>query len=325
MNLLSHFFHRRASPAVAARPRLEELEGRDVPTYLAAEFPGYGVWRCQDGGAWQQLTNADATQVAADSRGDVVGEFPGHGVWLYGSGVWRQINYADASGLAIDCDIASDHRLSWFTVTIYVAETFAGHGVWLFHDQTTIDRNSGAILGYIAGVVNELTPSSASALAVNYQGNVLAEFPGYGVWYCQNAGTVWQQWSPSNANSLAMNSSYIVAAFPDYGVWRAQPGFQGWQQLTSSDATAVSVNGGGDVTAAFAGYGVWSYLESANAAAAGWSLGWHQLTPADAYAVGIDYRGNVYGAFRGWGTWFDQVGSWRRLTISDASSFSVGG
>jgi hypothetical protein len=325
MNILSHYLYRRSSPAPKARPRLEELESRDVPSYLVADFPGYGVWRAQDG-VWQQFTPSDATHVAVDSEGDVVGVFPGHGIWLYSNGTntWEQINTADASGLAIDYTVFADHRLSWSTTTIYVAETYAGHGVWLFNDATTTNKGSSVILGHSAGV-KELTPSSASIVAVNYQGNVLGEFPGYGVWYCQSGGTDWQQWSQSDASSLAMCVSYMVAEFPGQGVWRAQPGFQGWQQLTPSDATAVAVNGDGDVTVAFAGYGVWSYLQSANAAAAGWSMGWHQLTPSDAYAVGIDVNGNVYGAFHGWGTWFDQVGSWQRLTISDPSSVSVGG
>jgi hypothetical protein len=323
MNLLHRSFKHRIAPA--ARPRLEELEGRDVPSYLAAEFPGYGVWRVHDG-TWQQLTPSDATHVAADSTGDVVGEFPGHGIWLYRNSAWQQINTADCASLALGYSSELTHY-DGTHISVYVAAQFPGGGLWLFSDFTIIggvagDRHSAAWM--------QLTPSNASAEAVDANGHVVAEFPGYGVWFNAGGAGGWQQLTPSDACSLAIGSTlygydWVVAAFPGYGVWRAVPGFQSWQQLTPSDATAVDINAGGDVTAAFAGSGIWSYLESGAATAAGWNAGWNQLTPADAYAVGIDNNGNVYGAFHGWGVWYDQVGSWRLLSPSDPTSGSVGG
>src|SRR5947209_3494755 len=73
----------RARPAPPVRLRLEALEGRDVPSYLAAEFPGQGVWRyAPTDGSWRQLTANNASQVAADAAGEVVAAFPGQGVWL---------------------------------------------------------------------------------------------------------------------------------------------------------------------------------------------------------------------------------------------------
>jgi hypothetical protein len=331
MDLFSHNFRRRMSPAPNARPRLEELEGRDVPSYLEAEFPGYGVWRCQDNGTWQQLTTADATQVAADRTGNVVGQFPGHGIWLYSNSTknWQQINTLDSSTLAIgEYYFEIWQRGTYFSTIIhnYVAAEFPGGGVWLF-DNYTLDQQYS--YHYNSASWTQLTPSSASAVAVDANGHVVAEFPGYGVWlYGQLGNGPWYQLTTSDARSLAnaaalFGSSLVVAEFPGYGVWRWSD-YAGWQQLTASDATAVGITATGDVTAAFGGAGVWSYLDSSNAAAAGRTLGWSQLTPADAYAVGIDINFNVYGAFRGWGVWYDQAGTWRHFSPSDPTSFSVG-
>src|SRR5437868_6004675 len=126
MNRLSNLF---------ARPRLEALEGRDVPSFLAAEFPGYGVWRIQDGAGWQQLTAANASQVAADSAGDVVGEFPGQGVWLYSSGAWKQITANNAASLAMAYSYEQTLHSGTF-IHIYVVAQFPGQGLWLYDNFT---------------------------------------------------------------------------------------------------------------------------------------------------------------------------------------------
>jgi hypothetical protein len=52
------------------------LENRDVPSYLAAEFPGQGVWLYSPDGSWRQLTAANVSLVATDSYGEVVAEVP---------------------------------------------------------------------------------------------------------------------------------------------------------------------------------------------------------------------------------------------------------
>ena len=50
---------------------------------VAGEFNGGGVWRYEDGTGWQQLTTADAGQVAVDAQGDVAAGAFGNGLWLY--------------------------------------------------------------------------------------------------------------------------------------------------------------------------------------------------------------------------------------------------
>ena len=79
------------------RPVLEPLEGRQLLSALAAEFPGHGVWRFEDSTGWRQLTPANATQVAVGSDGNVAAEFPGQGVWRFEDSTgWRQLTPADA-------------------------------------------------------------------------------------------------------------------------------------------------------------------------------------------------------------------------------------
>jgi hypothetical protein len=326
-------FAREASPALrrssSTRPRLEVLEDRDVPSFMAAEFPGYGVWRCQDGGAWQQLTAANASQVAADSAGDVVGQFPGQGVWLYSSstGVWTQITSNDAASLAMGYSSEPTLHSGTF-IHVYVAAQFPDQGLWLYNDFTVIAPPAQGGGTSQSASWQLLTPSNASTEGVDTNGHVVAEFPGYGVWLYGAGINGWQQLTPSDATSVAIGStlfdhSRVAATFPGYGVWRFVD-TQGWQQLTASDAATVSIGPHGDVAAAFAGYGVWSYLDSSAAAAAGWGGGWIHLTGANASGVGIDANGNVYGLFNG-GIWFDQVGSWKFLPAAPATSIGVGG
>jgi hypothetical protein len=325
----------------SARPTLEALESRDVPSYLAAEFPGQGVWLYNSaGGTWTQLTAANASQVATDSRGEVVGEFPGQGVWLYNHDYlnqWQQLTANNAASLALGYSYYYDNAYSASTATFVVAE-FPGQGLWEFFSKN-IDYSFSS--GWV-----QLTANNAATEAVDGNGHVVADFPGQGVWFygtsSSNGGTGgWQQLTAADATCLAIGSAIgtptgpssvpdvVAAAFAGYGVSRLTvdvPGHAGgWAQLTASTATAVNINTSGDVVAEFPGWGVWSYTDSSAAAQAGWGSGWNHLTAADATLVGIDANGNVYGQFPGWGGWYDQVYSWQMVTANNASSFGAGG
>jgi hypothetical protein len=184
-------------------------------------------------------------------------------------------------------------------------------------------------------------------LAMDDAGDIVGEFPGWGVWYepwfGENAG--WQQLTAANASSLAVGKwetyvgppdlnpnpvagpTFVAAAFPGHGVWRLSiesplPGPRPWQQLTASDAATVGINVHGDVVGSFPGWGVWSYSD---AGAGGYYPGWIHLTAADAPLVGIDAAGNVFGQFAGWGVWYDRFGYWQCITPSNATAFGAGG
>jgi hypothetical protein len=311
------------------------LEDRTVPSNLAMEVPGFGVWQYNPGGGgWQQLTTNNASLVASDSAGEVVAAFPGWGVWLYSagfppaslSGAWTQITANDtAAGLDIGY-FSGPTRFGKDTVTNVVAE-FPGQGLWRYTNER------GNPFGYSMrnAFWEQLTANNASTEAIDNAGEVVAEFPGQGVWFC-SASTDWRQLTGADASSLAiglMNTygpAVVVGAFPGAGVWRLQVGSP-WQQLTASDATMVGVNGKGDVVGEFPGWGVWRYL---NAPLSGSGSvqppGWYHLTAAEAAFVGIDDTRDVYGQFNGSGVWYFQgFGPWHYIFAYDASALGVGG
>jgi hypothetical protein len=326
---------------------LEELESRDVPSYLAAEFPGHGVWRYQStSGTWTQLTAANASVAVADRIGDVVAEIPGQGVWLYPAfwqfgpapgqptllSNWRQITPNNASILAIGLSKETDPSVLGEIDSISVAAEFPGFGVWRYELNL---HNAAA--GW-----QQLTTNNATTLTIDDARNVVAEFPGWGVWLAWGGtSSDWIQLNAADAVSLAISTfqepnestlgtTYVTAAFPSHGVWRARnnnfgeiggiPGY--WQQLTASDAATVGINQNGDVVGEFPGWGVWTYSD---AGAGGYHPGWNQLTATDAALVGIDSSGNVYGQFPGWGVWYDRFAYWQSITPCYASSFGAGG
>jgi hypothetical protein len=333
MSRLNNLFDRRASAAAGAshrvRPRLEELESRDVPSYLAAEFPGQGVWRYDYtyygtyppfpvAGSWRQLTANNASLVAADRNGDVVAAFPGQGVWLYRGGTWQEIT---ANNGAVGLDIAF-HSVPLFpspvsnflnTIIVVVAE-FPGQGLWRY-SLTTAGTSPAATANWM-----ELTANDASTEAIDLNGVVAATFRGWGVWrFADNTG--WQQLNTADATSLAIGANttfgppWIVAALTGQGVWRFLDG-TGWQQLSTADASTVATEPYGyyqPVIAEFPGSGVWYY----------WSVEWIHATAADACLVG--FGDNYYvGQFPGAGIWVEYAGLWQQITANNPSSFSVG-
>jgi hypothetical protein len=252
-------------------------------TYEVGEFAGQGVWRHSASG-WQQLTSADATQVAVDGQGDVVGEFAGYGVWRYEDSTgWQQLTSADASQIFIVGNGT-------------VIGEFAGYGVWRFADATGWQQltsadasqlavsSNGIVVGEFAGYGvwrfenatgwQQLTGANASHIGVDANGDVVGEFQGYGVWRYENG---WQQLTSSDATAVSIGGNGIVAGeFQGYGVWRFE---NGWQQLTSTDASQIAVNGNGDVVGEFQGYGVWHFADA---------TGWNQVTAANALFVAMN-------------------------------------
>ena len=87
-------------------------------------------------------------------------------------------------------------------------------------------------------------------MAVDGNGDVLAEFPGPGLWRYQGA-TGWQQL----AAALAINANGDVAGEFSNGLGRFEDA-GGWQQLSTANASQVSITTNGDVLGEFQGYGV---------------------------------------------------------------------
>ena len=314
-----------------ARPRLEELESRDVPSYLAAEFPGHGVWQYHTagGGTWTQLTTNDASQVAANGIGEVLADFPGQGVWLASYHGWKQLTPANATGLALVSARGFDQAHQPYQMTGIVAE-FPGQGLWPASSATSAPRpptRAGSSSRPPRPRRRPSTPTAAYA----------ASFTGQGVWFFGEAG--WRQLTGVDATSLAAGApadgsgpSAVAAAFAGYGLWRFQDG-GGWVQLTAANASMVGINDNSDVVAEFPGWGVWTYFDSNAASTAGFALGWHRRGTTEAALVAIDDADNVFGQFngnqvpfgRGVFIWESVKDVWYYLMGYDVSSLGVGG
>jgi hypothetical protein len=239
------------------------LEARDVPTYIVADFPGYGAYRYCDNQysgdyGWQRLTSTHASRLAVNVNGDVVGSFPGYGTFVYGdySRSWQQLTRAEASIVSIA------GNGSWT-----VALEFQGYGVWV--------DSPGSRLQQLVNV-------DASFVGTDSAGNVLGEFPGHGVWYHPNYGN-WQQIAGVDASQLSFSEGFAVGVFHGYGTYRWDTNSGRWGQLTSIEARMVAVDASGDVVGDWGSYGVWYYHASPPI---GSSSNWQNLSATNAGAVG---------------------------------------
>jgi hypothetical protein len=256
---------------------------------VVAQFGNQGVWefnRFQ--GTWVLLTPANASLLASDALGDVVGVFPGNGVWLFRPGTtWTKINGIDATVLTMNASGV-------------VAAEFPGFGVGEFVPA----------FGW-----RSLTGANASLLSIDDNADVAGEFPGAGVWLFRPASG-WTQLNGVDASLLAMSpQGDVVANFHGFGVAEYSPA-TGWQLLNGTQATALAVDRYGDVTAEFAGVGVGAYIPA---------FGWRLLTGANASLLHYDGLGDVIAEFPGSGVWeFDPSRGWFQSTAANATVLATG-
>jgi len=323
MSWFTNPFTRKKGPvpgSCRARPLLEKLEGRDVPSIMAAEFHGHGVWLYfpQELNGWRQVTAANASQVATDSAGDVVGEFPGQGLWLYSGGAWQEITANNAVSFALAHGTVNPYTPSERVENTFVVAEFPGQGLWRY--GRSVSNDGTTVAGWM-----ELTANNAYTEAVNQNGQVAAEFRGQGVWFYYESG--WQQVTAADATSLATSMSAsggdwptLVAEFPGYGVWhlRLQPG-SGWSQLSSRDAITVGMNSFDDTVAVFPGWGVGVFYNHGS--------GWDRRSTTDAALAVLDDADYLYATFPGRGVWFDLGWTghyeWFSVNGADATSMSA--
>jgi hypothetical protein len=232
---------RKAPPRVQLH--VERLEDRAVPTatYLAANFPAYGLYLYSPFTQhWQHLAPLHPSKLAVDTGGDVVADFTGRGLYVWNNNPysaghgWHHLTSVDARAVAIA-------GLGGFTV----AASFPGYGVY-----ESVN----------AGPLQRLTSSVASLVGVDAAGDVVGEFPNLGVWL-HPAYQNWYRLTSTDASAISMSEVYIVGEFPGNGVWLYDMNQYSWTQIISIDATAVSVCDAGLVVASFQNYGVYTYYE----------------------------------------------------------------
>jgi hypothetical protein len=175
-----------------------------------------------------------------------------------------------------------------------------GQGVWEFNRAL----NTWA----------QLTPANAAVLAADPQGDVAAEFPGYGVWLFRPASG-WTQIGGGDASVLAMDVlGDVVGSFPGAGVWLYRPATS-FQQIGTGDASQLGIDAYGDVAGAFPGAGVWLYHPATS---------FQQIGTSDASVLAMDALGDVVGSFPGAGVWlFRPAVGFRQIGTGDASALAM--
>jgi hypothetical protein len=258
-------------------------------TFSVETFAGNGLWRHSDITGWQQLTPADASNIAVDDHGNVAAVFF-NGLWRYEDvGGWQRLTPAVPSQV----DIAGNG---------IVAAAFPGNGLWRYGDP--------AVAG---GGWQQLTLADPQSFGIDDQGDTVIAIPGNGTYLYQD-GSGWQLLSPAVATqvSIAASGISVAAAFQGVGVWRYN--FQGtavvpagWQQLTPAIAQALVIGPTGAVGCAF-NNGVWLYQDNG---------GWTYLTPALSSLLSITNATEVVAEFSGNGVW-EYSSGWQQLTPADA-------
>ncbi len=248
------------------------------PTTLVASFPGYGPYGYDRvTSSFYNLTPATANMVAAAANGNIVANFPGYGVQYYRpqSG-WSSISTVPAFALAID-PLGNPYVNFGPSYGSYVYRVNAG-GVFNAAGAT-------ALVGTSAG---------ADKMVVSENGDLFANFPGFGV-YRYRPTTGFVQINGFNATSLAVDANgYVVASFAGFGVGQYIPYASGWRLLTPAVATTLAVDGLGKVFASFAGYGIGRFENVTNT--------WTNLAPSTApVSLAADLFGNLFATVNGFG------------------------
>ena len=294
--------------------------GGDV--FIDQATPGYGVQEYVSGVTWKSVQPSgvpesnghagDAALLAADAGGGAVfAEFPGYGVWQIdaGAAAFRQLTVSDPLTLAEDAG-----------ANVYADPS--GQGV--------LENASGTDDWQPLTSATPPPSTTPSLMAVDANGDVAAEFQGYGVYlYTQANG--WQRLTTAAAALLAIDGSgnvYADLSGALTGVYELTP--TSHTQLTPDHAALLAVNTNGYVFADFAGYGVDQYLSGVT---------WKSVQPPatdvppldgharDATLLAVDANGDLAAEFPGYGVWELPFGTtdWKHLTADDASLLAVDG
>ena len=147
--------------------------------------------------------------------------------------------------------------------------------------------------------LNPGNPSDVLLLAADPQGDVFADYRGYGVYRYTPSVGYWQMVNGTDAVALAVDAAgdaFLSFAGAGVGVFRLNGSAQ---LLTPVAATLLASDAAGDLAGEFVGYGVSRY--------SAFSGSWTKVNGTDAEALAIDGAGDVFASFNGAG-----VGVFRR-------------
>ena len=229
---------------------------------------------------------SDVALLAADPQGDVFADYRGFGVYRYSpsTSLWSMVNGSDPVALAVDA--AGDAFLS-----------IAGAGIGEFR---------------LDGTARLLTPVAASKLVADPNGDLIGDFPGYGVYRYTAAAGAWTLLDGADPVAMTVDASGdAFLSFAGAGIGEFRPDGTA-RLLTPVAASKLVADPNGDLIGDFPGYGVYRYT----AAAGAWTL----LDGADAETLAVDVADDAFLSFAGAGVAeFLPNGTARLLTTSAAS------
>ncbi len=158
--------------------------------------------------------------------------------------------------------------------------------------------------------------TDAVAIATDARGDLFASFTGAGVGLFRLDGSS-QLLTPVAAALLSSNANGdLVGDFTGYGVQRRTAFSGAWVGVNGVDAEAVAIDGAGDVFASFNGAGVGVFRPDGSA-----SL----LTPVAATLLAVNGNGVLAGEFVGYGVsrYTPATGAWVKVNGTDAEALAV--
>ncbi len=140
--------------------------------------------------------------------------------------------------------------------------------------------------------LNPANPFDVTLLAADAQGDVFADYAGYGVYRYVPAVGSWQMVNGTDAVAIATDArGDLFASFNGAGVGLFRLDGSA-QLLTPVAASMLAADANGDLAGEFVGYGVSLYTPLTS---------WKTVNGTDAVALTIDAHGDVFASFPGAG------------------------
>jgi len=280
-----------------SRLELERLEDRTVPSVVAFDITGRGLFRWTDGN-FQQVGTADNSTNLDVNRDGVIAASYGTGrggtLWRITGTNWQPF------GTAAPISLKIAHN-NWIAASF----DFDGGSVW------RIDPNLN--WQELSSLSPTLRNHIASQVGVTENGDVIADFDTLGLWRFSNS-TGWVQLTTADPSVIAVSDEgWIVGAFGDKGTWRISRE-RNWQLVVPGIAvpSQLDIDDDGEIVGDFDARGLWLIEDGDD---------WRQLTTADAANVGLGITEDEDAAadLTGRGIFLlDEDGHFNQLTNIDA-------
>jgi hypothetical protein len=268
-----------------------DLNG-DGTEELVAAFPGYGLYTYDSTNGWQQINTVIPEAVIPFRNGIACDYGANYGLWLWDRTVfWQQINTVDPDKM-IAADIDGDGQDE-------LVASFTGYGLYSYDDpgvwtqintvmpDVMVRHSNGLVCDYGAAYGlwfysqagdwkqwNTVNPSQMVTVDLDGDGTeeLVAAFPGYGLYTYDPVGGNWQQINTVIPDAIIRQGNGIAANYgAAYGLWNWSQG-GGWKQRNTVEPgqmLSVDINKDGveELVVSFAGYGLYYYDETS-----GWQL-----------------------------------------------------